>query len=251
MKRTVQLIIAAIVLSFFTIQAQAKEVNLSVAASLTDAFKEMFADFAKTHKDVQFVPNFGASGALAKQIDQGAPTDIFVSANQKWMQFLLDKKGIAADSAWVLAYNKLVFAGIDKGAALDMAKLPTLKQIAIGAPEAVPAGEYAKQAMEKAGIYAKLEAAKKFIIAKDVRQALMYADRGEVDGAFVYKTDALLAKDAKILFTVPDDMYAPIDYPAALTVKGAANAEAQAFFAYMKTEAAKAILKKYGFEPGK
>jgi molybdate transport system substrate-binding protein len=248
MKQTMRLLLIGIFLSCSAIQAQAGEVVLSVAASLTDACKEMFADFAKSHPDVQFVPNFGGSGTLAKQVEQGAPADIFVSANQKWMKFLLEKGQIAADSETILAINKLVFAGTAKVA--SMTDLPALKQIAIGAPESVPAGQYAKQAMEKVGIYAGLEAAKKLVIAKDVRQALLYADRGEVDGAFVYKTDALLAKDAKILFIVPDDLYDRVDYPAALTTKGATNPDAKAFFAYLRGAAAQAILKKYGFEPG-
>ena len=231
------------------VSAQAGEVYLSVAASMTDVFKEMFADFSKTHADAKFIPNFGSSGALAKQVDQGAPADIFVSANQKWMKFLAGKNLIATGTEKVCCFNKLVFAGQDKGAKLSLKSLPGLTRIAIGTPESVPAGEYAKQAMVKAGIYDKLAGNKKLVMAKDVREALLYADRGEVDGAFVYKTDALLAKNAKILFAVPENMYDSVSYPMALTVKGGENVTAKAFYDYMKTPAAIQIIKKYGFEP--
>jgi molybdate transport system substrate-binding protein len=99
----------------------------------------------------------------------------------------------------------------------------------------------------KAGLNKQLE--KKLVMAKDVRECLMYAERGEVDGAFVYKTDALQAKQAKILFTVPKELYPQVTYPLALTVTGAKNKDAMAFFAYLHGDEAKAVLTKYGFAP--
>ena len=113
----------------------------------------------------------------------------------------------------------------------------------------MPAGQYAKQALTAAGIYKKLAESKKLMMAKDVRQALMYADRGEVDGSFVYKTDALLARNAKILFTVPDDLYNRVSYPLALTVAGAKKPGAQILYEFINTSKAIDILSKYGFEP--
>jgi molybdate transport system substrate-binding protein len=103
--------------------------------------------------------------------------------------------------------------------------------------------------MTNAGIYATLEADSKLVMAKDVRQALVYADRGEVDGAFVYKTDALLATQAKILFTVPTELYPEVAYPLGLTVEGAKKAEARAFYDFLSSAEAVAILAKYGFLP--
>ncbi len=128
-----------------------------------------------------------------------------------------------------------------------MADLPKLQRIAIGSPKSVPAGQYAEEAMKKAGVYEQLAGAGKLVMAQDVRQALVYADRGEVDGAFVYKTDALLAKEAAILFEVPQDLYAPVTYPMGLTVAGAQSAEARDFFDYLQSTAAKTVLEKYGF----
>jgi molybdate transport system substrate-binding protein len=126
-----------------------------------------------------------------------------------------------------------------------MQDLIKLERIAIGSPKSVPAGEYATEAFKKSGIEKQLE--KKLVMAKDVRECLMYAERGEVDGAFVYKTDALQAKQARILFTVPQELYPRVTYPMALTVAGAKNKDAGAFFAYLHGDEAKAVLAKYGF----
>lgn len=234
---------------FFVVAVQAETIHLSVAASMTDVFNEMITDFSANHPTAEFQPNFASSGSLAKQIEQGAPADIFLSANPKWMKYLVEKELVAASTDRILAFNQLVFVGAQKSTELSLEGLIGLDLIALGTPQSVPAGQYAKQAMEHAGIYAPLEEAKKLVMAKDVRQALIYADRGEVDGAFVYKTDALLAKNAQILFVVPEDHYDRVSYPIALTNEGAKNDMAKAFYAYINSPEAKAILAQYGFEP--
>ncbi len=223
-------------------------INLSVAASMTDAFNAIIAGFTAQHPDVKFQPNFASSGSLAKQIEQGAPANLYVSANAKWMEYLLGKQLIEPGSERVLAYNELVFVGEKKATDISLESLVKLERIALGSPQNVPAGQYARQALEKAGIYRTLEKDKKLIMAKDVRQALMYADRGEVDGAFVYKTDALLATHAQILFTVADNLYDRVSYPMGLTVTGAENELVRSFYAYLSSPETQAILTKYGFE---
>jgi molybdate transport system substrate-binding protein len=160
------------------------------------------------------------------------------------MDYLKNKKLVDTASIATFTYNTLVFAGTP-GRASSMQDLCKLERIAIGSPRSVPAGEYATEAIKKAGLDKKLE--KKLVMARDVRECLMYAERGEVDGAFVYKTDALQAKQAKILFTVPQELYLRVTYPMSLTVTGAKNKDAAAFFAYMHSEAAKSVLAKYGF----
>ena len=187
----------------------AEEIRISVPASMTDAMKELIAQFGASGKHAPIVTNYGPSGTLAKQIVEGAPADLFISANQKWMDYLREEKQIDPATEKILAANTLVFVGMKNPAITKMADIVGLKQIAIGSPKSVPAGEYAVQAMEKAGIYKQLEEGKKLVMAKDVRQALTYADRGETDGAFVYKTDALMATQAVILFEVPQELYAP------------------------------------------
>lgn len=224
--------------------ALAAEVNLSVAASLKEVINELSDGYAKGHPGVKFLKNYGASGALAKQIESGAPADLFISANLEWMDYLKNKKLVDNASIGSFAYNTLVFAGTP-GKASSMHELIKLERIAIGSPRSVPAGEYAAEALKKAGLDKLLE--KKLIMAKDVRECLMYAERGEVDGAFVYKTDALQAKHAKILFTVPQGLYPRVTYPMSLTVSGMKNKDAAAFFAYLHGGDAKAVLAKYGF----
>ncbi len=134
---------------------------------------------------------------------------------------------------------------------LSLESLSELERIALGTPQSVPAGQYAKQAMEQAGVYTALEQANKLVMAKDVRQALIYADRGEVDGAFVYKTDALLASQSKILFIVPENLYDRVSYPVALTIEGDENAMAKAFYDYLNSPEAITMLTKYGFKPNR
>ena len=226
--------------------ALAGEINLSVAASLKEVINELSDGFAKTHPGVKFVKNYGASGQLARQIENGAPSDIFISANLEWMDYLKEKKQADSASIGTFTYNTLVFAGTP-GKASSMHDLVKLDRIAIGSPKSVPAGEYAMAAIKKAGLDKRLE--KKLIMARDVRECLMYSERGEVDGAFVYRTDALQGRQAKILFTVPQELYPRVIYPMALTVTGAKNKDAAAFFSYLHSSGAKSVLAKYGFAP--
>jgi molybdate transport system substrate-binding protein len=231
-------------LTLFASPAIAGDINLSVAASLKEVINELSDSFAKLHPGVKFVKNYGASGQLAKQIESGAPADVFISANIEWMDYLKNKKLVDQPSIGNFTYNTLVFAGLP-GKASSMKDLLKLERIAIGSPKSVPAGGYAMEAMKKAGIDKQLE--KKLIMAKDVRECLMYAERGEVDGGFVYRTDALQARRSQILFTVPQDLYPKVVYPMSLTLTGAKSSDATLFFAYLHGSDAKAVLAKYGF----
>jgi len=245
----IKLIIAALLsLSMLGGNALAETINISLAASMTDAFGEIIASFSSSHPGVTLQPNFASSGSLAKQIEQGAPADIYVSANPKWMQYLVGKKLIEPGTVRIFASNSLVFVGREDRV-VDLGGLIQLDRIALGTPQSVPAGQYARQAMENAGVYAELTEMKKLVMAKDVRQALLYADQGEVDGAFVYKTDALLATDAKILFVVPAELYDPVSYPVALTGSGGKKESARAFYEFLNSPEAVAVLEKYGFQP--
>lgn len=241
-------LIIILVVYLFPVAASAETVYLSAAASMTDALKEIMTGFTSIHPEAKIRPNFASSGSLAKQIEQGAPADVYISANPKWMRYLLEKELIAPKTDRIFAYNKLVFVGEKRSSPLALEQLTELERIAVGSPQSVPVGQYAKQALEHAGVYEMLEQANKLVMAKDVRQALLYADRGEVDGAFVYQTDALLARNAEILFTVPDDLYDRAAYPLGLTTSGTKNASAKALYEYMTSAEAEVVLKKYGFE---
>lgn len=231
----------------FTEPANAADIRLSAAASLTEAVTELIAGYAQEHPQVAVLPNFASSGALAKQISAGAPADIYISANPKWMQYLQQQGLVAADSMKELLQNRLVVVGSNGTEISSLRQLSGLSLIAICSPKSSPAGQYAEQALSAAGVYASLVAEQKLVLAKDVRQALLYADRGEVDAAFVYRTDALLATRAQILFAVPQDSHTPISYPVALTARGAIQDAPRAFYAYLFSAEGQQVFRKHGF----
>ena len=229
-----------------TVPAPAAEVRLSVAASMTNATRELIASFEKQVPGVALLPNFASSGSLAMQIAQGAPADIFISANPRWMSYLVDEKRIPVDQVRDIAYNSLVFVGNKDLSITSLDDVARLRRIAIGSPNSVPAGQYAEQVLKTAGLYDRVQG--KLVLAKDVRQALIYADRGETDGAFVYRTDAPLAQEAVVLLDVPQALHSRVSYPAGLTVEGEANPPAVAFFDYLRSPAAAKIFNAFGFD---
>ena len=231
----------------FTVSADAEEVRISAAASLTEAIKELVANYHQDNPTVELLPNFASSGALAKQIDAGAPADIYISANPKWVDYLQQQGLIADATKKVLVQNRLVVVGFTDDSIGSLQQLPELQRVAICSPQTSPAGKYAEQALTKVGVYTQLVGEQRLIMAKDVRQALLYADRGEVDVAFVYRTDALLAKQVKILFEVPQKYYPQVIYPAVLTKTGAKQSAAGAFYAYFFSADAQQVFRKYGF----
>lgn len=249
MKHTTRpLLLAAALLVFAAASPlHAEELRLSAAASMSDVFKELIRTFTSQHPEVTIVSNFGPSGGLAKQITQGAPADLYVSANPKWMNYLLDQKLIAPGRQTTFAYNSLVFVGRKETKASALADLPQLERIGLGSPRSVPAGQYAEEALRASGLYEQLAKDGKLVMAKDVRQALIYADRGETSGSFVYKTDALLAADAVILFEVPQELYSRVSYPLGLTTDGADKQGARDFYDFISSAAGSAIVLKYGF----
>ncbi len=239
-------VVALMALMTGSAPAMAGQLKISAAASLKESINEMADKYAAKHPGCTFVKNYGASGALAGQIENGAPADIFISASTEWMEHLKAKNLVDPSSQKDFAYNVLVFAGGTSKKVGGMKDLAGLAKIAIGSPKSVPAGEYATEAMKNAGVDQQL--ATKLVMAKDVRECLTYAEMGEVDGAFVYRTDALQAKKAKILFIVPAKLYSRVVYPMALTTTGAKNAEARAFIDWLQGAEARSVLKKYGFE---
>ena len=227
--------------------AQAAAVRVSAAASLTDALRGVVTAYRRDHPEAEVLLNFASSGALAKQLVAGAPADIYISANANWMDFLRRQELIAPASQRILVRNSLVFIGGNGSGASSLEDLPNLERIAIGSPKAAPAGQYAEQALTAAGIYLQLLEGGKLVFAKDVRQALLYADRGEADGAFVYRSDALLTKRAHILFTVPRELYPQVSYPAALLKTATNRPEVQQFFEYLFSPEAQQVLVRFGF----
>ncbi len=230
----------------FSTSLFAGEISLFAAASMKDVMNEVTDSYTKKNPGVTFKKNYGASGALAKQIENGAPADIVITASLEWMEHMKSARLVDVKSADFLAFNVLVFAGKPELKVSGLKDILALSRIAIGSPGSVPAGDYAMDAFRKAGIDKQLQG--RLVLAKDVRECLMYAERGEVDGAFVYKTDVQqAAKTAKILFTVPQQLYPRVSYPMALTVEGSKNKEVTAFFTFLYTNDVKNALKKHGF----
>lgn len=244
MKTCIGIIIALI--CCFPVYCHAAEIRISAAASLREVIEELSVSYAKTNPAVKFLKNYGGSGSLAKQVENGAPTDLYISANPEWMDYLKTRHAVDEKSIANFTYNSLVFIGLPSLKLNRLQDVVQLRKIAIGSPMSVPAGEYTMQAFTKAGMVKQL--ANKLVMARDVREALMYAERGEVDGAFVYATDArLAARRTTVLFVVPQEYYPTVTYPMALTVSGSKKPEAAAFYKFLQSPESKSVLAKYGF----
>lgn len=224
------------------------EINISAAASLKDALGEIQVLYAKSSSDtLQF--NFGGSGALQKQIEEGAPCDLFISASKSNMDTLEKGGFIIPETRKDLLGNQLVLitskeAG-DKVQSTDSLTSAEVKSIVIGTPESVPAGKYAKQTLTSLGLWDQLQ--DKIVLAKDVKQVLEYVETGNADCGFVYNTDALLLETGKVIpqdFTTSHDA---IIYPVALIKEGSQVEAAQKFYDFLNTDTVKEIFKKYGF----
>ena len=229
------------------------ELNISAAVSMKDALAEIQTNYQKKAPHVKLVYNLGASGSLQKQIEQGAPADIFISAAPKQMNELEAKNLVIKATRKNLLENKLVLIA-PKDSTLSISKLEdlqndTVKQISIGETKVVPAGQYAEQALKKLGVWEKIQS--KIVFAKDVRTVLTYVDTGNVDAGLVYKTDAAASKKVKILATAPDGSHAPIIYPVAVLTGTKNQKAAEEFLSYLGGPEGKSVFEKHGFVMGK
>lgn len=226
----------------------AADLTVSAAASLTNAFKEIGPAFEATHPGTKVQFNFGASGALLQQIAKGAPVDVFASADPETMDQAQNQKLVDANQRRNFVSNALVVI-VPAGASKVPASLTDLthvgyQRIAIGLPASVPVGRYTKEVLEKVGLWSIFE--QKMIGANNVRQALDYVARGEVDAGFVYTTDAALMPD-KVKVAFPVRTQEPILYPVAPINSSTNAAAARAFVEYLLSPAAQSVLAKYGF----
>jgi len=230
--------------------AQDKSLTVFAAASMKNALDDI--DTAYTAKTgIKIVASYAASSALAKQIEQGAPADIFLSADTDWMDYATTKKTIKQPTRVNLLGNSIVLIApkdskIDNvaiGPGFDLAKLAGDGKIATGDVKAVPVGKYAKAALEKLGAWQAAEP--KFAMAESVRAALTLVARGEAALGIVYATDAKVEPGVRIVGTFPADSHPPIIYPVAATAT--AKAETADYLSFLRSSAAKTILEKYGF----
>jgi len=248
LRRTFRPVLAVLALAAANLPALAADLTVSAAASLGAALREIGGAFEAAHPATRVRLNFAASGALLQQIAQGAPVDVFASADAETMDQAEQRRLIAPGSRVEFAGNALVVvvpsdAPLVPRSLADLAR-PAIRRVAIGLPASVPAGRYARAALEKAGLREAVEA--KRVGAQSVRQALDYVARGEVDAGFVYATDAALLPGRVLLaFTVPTGT--PVRYPIAPVASSRNPAAAQQFVAFATSPAAQAILAKHGF----
>ena len=227
--------------------ALAAELTVAAASSLGNVFKVLGRQYESQHPGSKVVFNFGASGALLQQLAKGAPVDVFAAADQETMD-LAQKQGLvqAGERRNFVQNQLVVVVPADSSAPARLADLarPQIRRVALGNPNSVPAGRYSKHALQAAQLWPAIAA--KAITTQNVRQALDYVARGEVDAGFVYATDAALMKDkVKVAFGVP--LAEPVSYPIAPLAASANGAEAKRFVAFVLSPAAQAILAQYGF----
>jgi molybdate transport system substrate-binding protein len=240
--------LAIALLAALPLLVSAQQLTVSAAASLTDAFNEIGAKFAASHPGVTVRFNFAASGVLLQQIRQGAPVDVFASADQETVARGIDAQLLDADTKQDFAANSVVLIVPVEGApvAKTLADLtgPAVKRIALGKPATVPVGRYAQQALESAGQWRTLEP--KFVQADSVRQVLDYVSRGEAEAGFVYRTDAMLVP-GKVRIVLTVEGHEPVTYPVIMVSASRQAPLAKDFIAFLSTPAAQKVLERYGF----
>lgn len=225
------------------------ELTISAAASLTEAMKEI-AEAIKQDENIVITPILGSSGDLQKQIEEGAPSDVFISAGQKQMDALDGQNLIVKDTRVDLLRNKLILLvpednkdGITKIQDVVDKKV----QIAIAETETVPVGQYSKKTLEALGLWDKIETGN-MILPKNVSEVLAQVENGNVAAGMVYSSDAVRGKGVKQVEEFSEELAGPIIYPAAVIEASKEKEAAKIFVKYLKTNKVKAIFEKYGFE---
>jgi molybdate transport system substrate-binding protein len=221
---------------------------ISAAASLKDILEEIKPLYQQSKPNVNISYNFGSSGALQQQIEQGAPADIFISAAKKQVDALEQKGLLVAGTRNIIAKNRLVLVvpknsvGITSFYNLKDAKV---KKIAIGEPRSVPAGQYAQQVLEKLKIWNQVKP--KLVFANNVRQVLASVETGNAEAGLVYVTDAKISNKVKVVVTADEKYHSAIIYPLAVVKRSKNLAAAKEFSQFLSSDQAKTVFKKYGF----
>jgi molybdate transport system substrate-binding protein len=252
MQCVMRLMAATAMVALLATAAAAQDVTLSVAVSLKEAVEEIGRGFMAARPGVTLRYNFGASGDLQKQIEAGAPVDVFLSAAQRQMDELERQKLIVASTRRTFARNALTVvkpanSRVDVTQPADLLEA-RVTRVAIGNPKTVPAGQYAEESLRALGLWERLQP--KLVFAENVRQVLDYVARGEVEAGFVYTTDAAVrAQGVREAFRPPDDSYRPVVYPGAVVAGSKQSALAQAFLDVVTSPEGRAVLTRLGFQP--
>ena len=223
------------------------ELNISAAASLQEAMVELEKEFKNINPDVKLTVNLGSSGSLMQQIQEGAPCDLFISAGAKQMDALVEDGTVEKDAVKTLLTNDLVLVAAkgEKVDSLDALKTDDVEKIAIGDPESVPAGKYAKEVLDNTKLYDNVK--DKLVLAKDVKEVLSWVQKGNADVGFVYLSDATGVDDVDVVLTTDDDSHSEIAYPVAVLKDSKQAKVAQQFEDFLLSDKAQNILEKHGF----
>lgn len=221
---------------------------ISAAASLKDALAEVKILYQQTHSNVDIYYNFGASGALQQQIENGAPADIFISAAQQQMDALQSKNLIFNDTRRNLLSNRLVLIVPNKASNInDFTQLTNsnIKKIALGEPKSVPVGKYAEEVLTKLGILEQIKP--KLVLGNNVRQVLAAVESGNAEAGVVYATDAKTSNQVKVVATAAENLHSKIIYPLAV-IKTSKNTDAaREYVNFLSNKQAKNVFDQYGF----
>ena len=222
--------------------------NVSVATSLKDTMEDIKIEYVKLNKDITITYNFGSSGSLQQQIEQGAPTDVFIPASTKQMDMLKEKGIIINETDKTILKNKVVLIVPKDDTFISGFKdleAPSVKKVALGEPTTVPVGQYAQEILKFINILDKVNT--KAVYAKDAREVLTWVETKNADAGIVYETDAKTSDKVKIAEVAPEKSHKPVVYPAAV-IKSSKNVEAsKEFIKFLSSDKAKAVFQKYGF----
>ncbi len=223
--------------------------TISAASSLQDAIQEIGNLYSQQNPNIKLTYNFGSSGSLRHQIEQGAPVDVYISAAEQHMDALENKNFLLDNTRQNLLKNEVVLITAHNNSDLDgfsHLKSDFVNKIAIGAPDSVPAGKYAKEVLDSLKLYQPLES--KLVFAKNVRQVLAYVETGNVEAGIVYSTDAQVSDRVKIVASAPRDSHSPIVYPIAIAQDSKYPEAAQYFLQFILSHAAQNVFTEYGFK---
>jgi molybdate transport system substrate-binding protein len=242
--------LAIVALASSPARAAQTVITVSAAVSLSESFKEIQTLYHQRAPQVEIRDNFGGSGPLEQQIEQGAPVDVFASASPREMNALARAGLIRAETRRDLVSNEVVLV-VPKGRTAvkgfpDLAT-PAVRKIAIAEPTSVPAGRYAAEVLKFLGLWDQVQS--KLVFSTDVREALIYVETGNVDAGLVYETEARLSPKVEVVATAPSGSHAPIVYPVAVLKSAKDGGAAAAFVDFLFTPEAQAVFRRHGFHP--
>ncbi len=230
-------------------EAEAVGLTVSAAISLKDAVEELAAIYTDENPAISITFNFASSGTLQKQIEEGAPVDLFISAGMNQMDALAEKGLIVKDSRRDILGNELVLIAGQESTLTGFSGLTdgSVARVCIANPETAPVGKYAREALTTFGLWDELQP--RLVLAKDVRQVLTYVETGNVDAGLVYRSDAMAGQGIKIVAVASEDSHGPIVYPMAIIKTTKHRKETEAFAAFLASDEAAKIFAEHGFKP--